>query len=173
VLQNSSGAVLVSWLGPNGIVQSAGSQIVTAADYSNSTVTPSTIVSWTLPPTVSAKTYSYSCRGIWESTGVSLVGLVLGVDISAAPTQITAGGEIEGALSGTNATGYISNVTTGNQTVITGGAAGVTSTPYLFEIYGTIEAAPTAGSTFSITGASTSGTTATVVVKRGFGCTLQ
>lgn len=171
-IQNSS-AVAMASIGPSGIVQSAGTQIVSGADYTNSTVTPSTVFSWTLPPTVSAKTYRYSCTGLWESTNTTLVGPVFGVSISAAPTQLTALASVQNTLAGADVNGYLSNTTTGSQTVVTGGAAGVTSTNYWFTISGTIEGAPTAGSTFIINAASTSGTTATLNIRRGSSCHLQ
>src|SRR5205807_1012221 len=43
----------------------------------------------------------------------------------------------------------------------------------LAKIWGTIEGAPAAGSTFIINAASTSGTTATLNIRRGSGCTLN
>jgi hypothetical protein len=98
--------------------------------------------------------------------------LVLGINISAAPTQVTASAFIQSALTGTDTSAHISNATTGAQTVLTGAAAGATSTYYKFSIYGNIEAAPTAGSTFTITGATTSNTTTTINVPRGSACYL-
>lgn len=169
-LQNSSATVLYS-VGPNGILGSLnGMPILSAANYTNSTVTASTILTLTLPATSAAKSYQYSCEGMWESTNTTLAGLVLGVNMSAAPTQLTSAAVIQTSVGGATSTGYISNASTGNQTVTTGGAAAVTSTPYKFSIFGTIEGAPTAGATLTITGASTTATTATVAVMRGFAC---
>jgi hypothetical protein len=169
----TSGSAVQSSIGPSGIVQSGGTQTVSGANYTNATTTPSTIFSWTLPPTGAAKNYAYTCHIIWESTGTALTNLILGVNISAAPTQITSGGYITYALAGTQNTGYISNATTGNQTVITGTLAGVTATPYEAELSGTIEASPTAGATFTVTGTETAAVTQTVSVMRGSWCALQ
>jgi hypothetical protein len=168
--------VTQSGIGPTGIVGNPGIQTVTGADYTNSTVTPSTVFSFTLPPTVAAKTYKYSCDIMWESTGVTLVGPVFGLNISAAPTQLTGSAwanysSVAGAQLAT--TGYLSNTTTGSQTLITATAAGVTSTNYLAKIWGTIEGSPIAGATFIINAASTSGTTATLNIRRGSACTLE
>jgi hypothetical protein len=156
------------------IVQaSVGTQIVSGADYTNSTVTPSTVFSWTLPATAAARTYKYTCDIMWESTGVTLVGPVFGVNISSAPTQLTASASVQNALAGADVNGYLSNTTTGSQTLVTSGAAGVTSTNYWAKIWGTIEGAAAAGSTFIINAASTSGTTATLNIRRGSGCYLN
>lgn len=152
---------------------SVGTQIVSGADYTNSTTTPSTVFSWTLPATSAAKTYRYSCDIMWESTNTTLVGPVFGVNISAAPTQLTASAQVSTAVAGTYTTGYLSNATTGSQTLITSAAAAVTSTNYPAKIWGTIEGAPTAGSTFIINAASTSGTTATLNIRRGSACYLN
>lgn len=173
--QLSSTNAVLSSLGPSGIVHDGGTQIISGADYTNSTVTPSTVFSWTLPPTAAAKNYRYLCSITWESTNTTLVGPVFGLNISAAPTQLTGTGYVKSALNSiTNAEaeGYISNTTTGSQTLVTGNAAGVTSTNYKAEIWGTIEGAPTAGSTFIINAASTSGTTATLNIRRGSSCVM-
>jgi hypothetical protein len=148
-------------------------QTVSGADYTNSTVTPSTVFSWTLPATAAAKNYTYTCDIMWESTGVTLVGPVFGVNISAAPTQLTAAGSVQNALAGADVNGYLSNTTTGSQTLVTSTAAGATTTNYWAKIWGTIEGAPTAGSNFIINAASTSGTTATLNVRRGSSCKLE
>lgn len=172
----SSGSAVEASVGPSGIIQTAGTQIISAADYTNSTVTPSTVFSWTLPPTAAAKTYRYACTITWESTNTTLVGPVFGLNISAAPTQLTGTGYVKSALNSiTNAEaeGYLSNATTGSQTLVTGNAAAITSTNYEAKIWGTIEGAPTAGSTFIINAASTSGTTATLNIRRGSSCILQ
>jgi len=155
------------------ISQSGGTQIISGADYTNSTTTPSTVFSWTLPATASAKTYRFSCDIMWESTNTTLVGPVFGVNISAAPTQLTANASVQNTLAGADINGYLSNTTTGSQTLVTSSAAGVTSTNYWAKIWGTIEGAPVAGSTFIINAASTSGTTATLNIRRGSGCTLN
>jgi hypothetical protein len=165
--------VVQSGIGPTGIVGNPGIQTVTGADYTNATVTPSTVFSFTLPHTDAAKTYKYSCDIMWESTAATLVGPVFGVNISAAPTQLTAAAAVQGALTGTDVNGYLSNTTTGSQTLVTSGAAAVTSTNYWAKIWGTIEGSPTAGATFIINAASTSGTTASLVIRRGSSCSLE
>lgn len=146
---------------------------VTGADYTNATVTPSTVFSWTLPPTPTAQNYRYTCDILWESTAATLVGPVFGVNLSAAPTQLTANAHVSTAVAGTYTTGYLSNTTTGSQTLITSAAAAVTSTNYPAKIWGTIEGAPTAGSTFIINAAATSGTTANLNIRRGSACKLE
>lgn len=148
-------------------------QTVTGADYTNSTVTPSTVFSWTLPATAAAKNYKYTCEIMWESTGVTLVGPVFGLNLSAAPTQLTGAAAVQNALTGVDVNGYLSNTTTGSQTLVTSSAAGVTSTNYWARIWGTIEGSPTAGATFIINAASTSGTTATLNIRRGSACKLE
>jgi hypothetical protein len=156
------------------IIQSTvGTQIISGADYTNSTVTPSTVFSWTLPATSAAKTYRYTCDIMWESTNTTLVGPVFGVNISAAPTQLTAAAAVQNTLAGADINGYLSNATTGSQTLVTGTAAGVTNTNYWAKIWGTIEGAAVAGSTFIINAAATSGSTATLNIRRGSGCSLN
>ena len=152
---------------------SVGTQTISGADYTNSTTTPSTVFSWTLPATTGAKNYRYKCDIMWESTAATLVGPVFGVNISAAPTQLTAAAAVQNTLAGADINGYLSNATTGSQTLVTSSAAGVTSTNYWAKIWGTIEGAATAGSTFIINAASTSGTTALLNIRRGSGCTLN
>ena len=161
----ASGGILSTSPGFQG---NGGTRKLVGADYSNSTTTPSTVVSWTLPamPSTGLLSYGYRCDFIWENTTGTTGSLVLGVNISSAPTQITAGGKIENALSGAEATGYISNATTGNQTVITGSNPGVVNTPYYATIFGTIESAATTGGTFAITGKSSTATQ-NIVIKRG------
>jgi hypothetical protein len=159
--------------GPTGLpFNTVANQVISGADYTNSTTTPSTVFSWTLPATGAAKNYIYTCKIMWESTNTTLVGPVFGVNISAAPTQLTANGVVQSALTGTDTTGYLSNTTTGSQTLVTSSAAGVTSTNYWADIWGTIEASPTAGATFIINAASTSATTATLNIRRGSSCQL-
>lgn len=148
-------------------------QTITGADYTNTTVTPSTLFSWTLPATAVAKNYKYSCDIMWESTAATLVGPVFGLNISAAPTQLTGAASVQNTLAGADINGYLSNTTTGSQTLVTSSAAGVTSTNYWARIWGTIEGAPTAGATFIINAASTSGTTASLNVRRGGSCKLE
>jgi hypothetical protein len=157
------------------IIQSTvGTQTVSGADYTNSTTTPSTLFSWTLPATAAAKNYRYTCDITWESTNTTLVGPVFGLNMSAAPTQLTGTGIVNSSLTTVSqAELYLSNTTTGSQTLVTGAAAAVTATNYSAKIYGTIEGAPVAGSTFIINAASTSGTTATLNIRRGSGCTLN
>jgi hypothetical protein len=156
------------------IIQSTvGTQTVTGADYTNTTTTPSTVFSWTLPATAVAKNYRYTCDIMWESTAATLVGPVFGVNISAAPTQLTAAASVQNTLAGADVNGYLSNTTTGSQTLVTSAAAGVTSTNYWAKIWGTIEGAAVAGSTFIINAASTSGTTASLNIRRGSGCYLN
>lgn len=147
--------------------------MVTGADYTNTTVTPSTVFSWTLPPTPTAQNYRYTCDIMWESTAATLVGPVFGVNISAAPTQLTAAAAVQNTLAGADVNGYLSNTTTGSQTLVTSAAAGVTSTNYWAKIWGTIEGAPVAGSTFIINAASTSGTTANLNIRRGSACKME
>lgn len=167
----SNGSVM-SDIGPNGIPGLAQTCVISAADYTNSTTTPSTVCSFTLPPTGAAKTYLYNCDFLWESTAATLTGPVIGLNISAAPTQLT-GEETEWfAVAGTFATGYLSNTTTGSQTLLTGTAAGVTTTNYPLKIQGTIEGAPTAGSTFIINAAALSNTTSTLNIRRGGQCRI-
>jgi hypothetical protein len=147
---------------------------VSGADYTNSTVTPSTVWTFTLPATPAARSYRWWTSDVlWESTNTTLVGPVIGVSVSAAPTQLTANAWVQTALAGTDTTGYLSNNTTGSQTLITGAAAGVTTTNYRLAVWGTIEGAPAAGSTFLINAASTSGTTATLNIRRGSCATVQ
>ena len=150
-----------------------GTKIISGADYTNATVTPSTVFSWTLPATTAAKTYRFTCDILWESTAATLVGPVFGVNISAAPTQLTAAAAVQNTLAGADINGYLSNTTTGSQTLVTSSAAGVSSTNYWAKIWGTIEGAPVAGSTFIINAASTSGTTASLNIRRGSGCYLN
>jgi hypothetical protein len=166
-------AVTQSSVGPTGIFGHPGIQIVSGADYTNSTTTPSTVFSWTLPATAAAKTYAYTCDILWESTNTTLVGPVFGVNISAAPTQLTAAASVQNTLAGADVNGYLSNTTTGSQTVVTSAAAGVASTNYWAKIWGTIEGSPTAGATFIINAASTSATTATLNIRRGSRCELE
>lgn len=170
-LKNSSSALIDGVIGPSGIIGNVGNQIISGADYTNATTTPSTLWSWTLPPTVSAKTYSYACTGFWQGSSTSTT-LALGVNISAAPTQTTANAIIVTAVAGTFTTGYISNTTTGAQNVLTSAVAGASTTNYPFRFFGTIEGAATAGSTFTITGAAGVAST-TVTVKRGASCRLE
>jgi hypothetical protein len=160
-------------VGPTGILGNDGIQTVNGADYTNTTVTPSTVFSWTLPPTAATKTYAYTCDIMWESTAATLVGPVFGVNISAAPTQLTAAASVQNTLAGADINGYLSNTTTGSQTLVTSTAAGVTSTNYWAKIWGTIEGSPTAGATFIINAASTSGTTASLNIRRGSRCVLE
>lgn len=148
-------------------------QTVSGADYTNTTVTPSTVFSWTLPATAAARSYDYSCDILWESTAATLVGPVFGLNLSAAPTQLTGAAKVHTALAGTFTTGYLSNTTTGSQTLITSAAAGVTSTNYEARIWGTIEGAAVAGSTFIINAAATSGSTANLNIRRGSRCTMH
>lgn len=148
-------------------------QTVTGADYTNATVTPSTVFSWTLPATAAAQNYKYTCDIMWESTAVTLVGPVFGLNISAAPTQLTGAASVQNTLAGADINGYLSNTTTGSQTLVTSTAAGVTSTNYWAKIWGTIEGSPTAGATFIINAASTSGTTASLNIRRGSSCKLE
>lgn len=148
-------------------------QTVTGADYTNATVTPSTVFSWTLPATAAAQNYKYTCDIMWESTAATLVGPVFGLNISAAPTQLTGAASVQNALAGADINGYLSNTTTGSQTLVTSTAAGVTSTNYWAKIWGTIEGSPTAGATFIINAASTSGTTASLNIRRGSSCKLE
>lgn len=145
---------------------------VSGADYTNTTVTPSTVFSWTLTPSTVARSYRYNCDILWESTAATLVGPVFGVNLSAAPTQLTASAAVQNTLAGADVNGYLSNTTTGSQTLVTSSAAGVTSTNYWAKIWGTIEGAPVAGSTFIINAASTSGTTANLNIRRGSSCTM-
>jgi hypothetical protein len=164
-------------IGGNGFLASIlgstlGTQTVSGADYTNTGTTPSTVFSWALPSTSAGKNYRYRCDIMWESTAATLVGVVLGVNLSAAPTQLTSSAAVQNTLAGADINGYISNATTGHQTVVTGGAAGVTSTNYWAKIWGTIEGANTAGSTFIIDAAATSGTTANLNIRRGSGCTM-
>lgn len=151
---------------------STGTQAITGADYTNSTTGQTTVFTWTLPATAAAKTYHYECNMLWESTNTTLVGPVFAVNISAAPTQLTANAQVNTALAGTYTTGYLSNATTGSQTLITSAAAGATTTNYPARIWGTIEGSPTAGATFTITAAATSSTTATLNIRRGSTCSL-
>lgn len=150
-----------------------GTQIVSGADYTNSTTTPSTLFSWTLPATTAAKTYRYTCDIMWESTAATLTGPQFGVNISAAPTQLTSANSVQNTLAGADVNGYISNTTTGHQNVGVGTAAGATATNYWAKIWGTIEGAPVAGSTFIIDAAALSNTTSTLNIRRGSGCTLN
>lgn len=169
------GQVENSGVGTLPIVQfSTGTQIMSGADYTNSTTTPSTLFSWSLPATAAAKTYRYTCDITWRSTNTTLIGPVLGINMSAAPTQDTSTVIIYSSLSTyAPVETYISNATTGHQNVATGAAAAVTNTDYNAKMYGTIEGAPTAGSTFIIDAAATNGTTATLNIRRGSGCTLN
>lgn len=156
------------------IIQSTvGTQVVSGADYTNSTTTPSTVFSWTLPATAAAKNYRYTCDIMWESTNTTLTGPQFGVSISAAPTQLTSSNSVQNTLAGADINGYISNTTTGHQNVGVGTAAGVTNTNYWAKIWGTIEGAPVAGSTFIIDAAALSNTTSTLNIRRGSGCTLN
>lgn len=155
---------------PAGVV---GVQTITGADYTNTTTTPSTVFSWTLPATTVAKNYRYTCDILWESTAATLVGPVFGLNISAAPTQLTGNAAVQNTLAGADVNGYLSNNTTGSQTLVTSGAAGVTTTNYWAKIWGTIEGAAVAGSTFIINAASTSGVTASLNIRRGAGCDLK
>ena len=148
-------------------------QTISGADYTNATVTPSTLFSWTLPATAAAQKYKYTCDILWESTAATLVGPVFGLNISAAPTQLTGMASVQNTLAGADINGYLSNTTTGSQTLVTSSAAGVTSTNYWAKIWGTIEGAPVAGATFIINAASTSGTTASLNIRRGSGCKLE
>ena len=148
-------------------------QTISGADYTNTTVTPSTVFSWTLPATAVAQNYRYTCDLLWESTAATLVGPVFGLNISAAPTQLTGLASVQNTLAGADVNGYLSNTTTGSQTLVTSSAAGVTSTNYWAKISGTIEGSPTAGATFIINAASTSGTTASLNIRRGSACKLE
>jgi len=148
-------------------------QTVTGADYTNATTTPSTVFSWTLPATAVAQNYKYSCDMLWESTAATLTGPQFGVNLSAAPTQLTAANSVQNTLAGADINGYISNTTTGSQSVGTGTAAGVASTNYWARMWGTIEGAATAGSTFIINAAALSNTTSTVNIRRGSSCKLE
>lgn len=148
-------------------------QTVSGADYTNATVTPSSVFSWSLPATAVAQNYKYTCDIMWESTAATLVGPVFGLNISAAPTQLTGMASVQNTLAGADINGYLSNTTTGSQTLVTSSAAGVTSTNYWAKIWGTIEGSPTAGATFIINAASTSGTTASLNIRRGSSCKLE
>jgi hypothetical protein len=151
---------------------SVGQQTVTGGDYTNSTSTASTLFSWTLPVTSVAKNYRYSCDIMWESTAATVTGPQWGVNLSAAPTQLTAMSETEIGLAGTDINGYLSNTTTGHQNLGVGTAGGVTTTNYRAKIWGTIEGAAAAGSTFIIDAAALSSVTSTLNVRRGSGCLL-
>lgn len=168
----ASSGTAMSDFGPNGIPGLAQTCVISGADYTNSTTTPSTVCSFTLPPTVAAKTYIYTCDFMWESTAATLTGPVMGLNLSAAPTQLTGEEQEWFAVAGTFATGYLSNTTTGSQTLLTGTAAGVTSTNYKMRINGTIEGAATAGSTFIINAAALSNTTSTLNIRRGGSCII-
>ncbi len=144
-----------------------GTQTVTGADYTNATTGPTTVFSWTLPATSTAVSYRYTCDIMWESTSTTLVGPVLGVNLSAAPTQLTSAASVQNTLAGADI-----NTTTGHQVVVTSSAAGSTSQNYWAKMWGTIEGAAIAGSTFIIDAASTSSTTALLNIRRGSGCTL-
>ena len=151
----------------------SGTKVISGADYTNATTTPSTVFTWSLPATGSARTYHYSCDILWESTAATLTGPVFSVNLSAAPTQLTANAWVETTAAGTSTTGYLSNTTTGSQTLITSAAAGVTTTNYPAKIWGTIEGAAIAGSTFTISAAALSNTTSTLNIRRGGGCELH
>jgi hypothetical protein len=166
---DKTGAVLAA-----GIIQSTlGTKSITGADYTNSTNTASTVFSWALPATASAKTYRFNCSMLWESTNTTVTGPQFGVNLSAAPTQLTVSTAVQTSAAGATVTGYISNTTTGHQNVGTGTAGGATTTNYQAEIWGTIEGAAVAGSTLIIDAAALSSTTSTLNIRRGGSCTLQ
>lgn len=150
-----------------------GTQVVTGADYTNSTNVASTVFSWALPATAVAANYRYTCDILWESTAASLTGPQFGVNISAAPTQLTAMNSVQNTLAGADVNGYISNTTTGHQNVGAGTAAGVAATNYWAKMWGTIEGAAVAGSTFIIDAAALSSVTSTLNIRRGSGCYLN
>lgn len=145
-------------------------QTVSAADYANATTTPSTLFTWTLPATPTARNYYYSCEIMWLSTTATAVGPVFGLNISAAPTQLTGNAQVSTAVAGTYTTAYLSNTTTGSQTLITSAVAAVQNTNYPAKIWGTIEGAAAAGSTFTINAAATSAFN--LGIRRGSFCIL-
>ncbi len=175
---NSSGDLVDSGVhGSGGFLQSSNTVRVTGTNFSVSnttTLTAITGLAWTLPATAAAATYSFLCHLTWESGGATLAGLNLGLGISAAPTSIDATGDVTYASGATRSSTirFVTNATTGAQSVVTSAAAAVTTTAYTVLLIGAIEGAPTGGSTFTIYAAPSTGTTTKIVITTGSFCQL-
>jgi hypothetical protein len=167
-----SGGALKFAVSANGIVLASGSSMVIGAgDYTNATTSPTAIFNLPLPATTVARNYRYSCNFMWQSTTATAVGPVFSTTLSAAPTNYTSAGIVQNTLAGADTTGYVSTAATTIQTVVTGGVAGVQNTEYWATLWGNIEGANTAGSTWTISANATSAFN--LAIKRGSSCFIN
>lgn len=126
--------------------------------------TTTTICSWTLP--ASAKTWSYRCDGMYQTT-TSAITLLLGTQFAQAPTNSTHSGVIWSAAS-TQTYAQVTNTGTTATTTVTGVApSSGTATPW--EAHGTFTGSATSG-TFVIYG--TASTSSDAQINGGSSCEL-
>lgn len=126
--------------------------------------TTTAICSWTLP--ASAKTWSYACRGMYQ-TSTSSITLLLGTQFSQAPTNSTHSAIIWSAAS-TQTFAQATNAGTTAVTTMTG-VAPSSSTPTPWQATGTFTGSATSG-TFTIYG--TASTSSDAQINGGSSCEL-
>lgn len=127
---------------------------------------PTTVCTWSLPAL--AKTWSWSCSGIYSLTAGTTPTLIIGMNASQAPTSETGSASILSTLTGTSTQATVTSTSSGNVNILTG--ATNTQANAQFTTFGTIQASGTAG-TFAIT-ATMGGTTPAGTVNVGTVCSL-
>lgn len=151
----------------------SGNTVRVASNFTTAAVTTLqtiTGLSWTFPAT-GTMVFSFHCHGSY-SIATAAVAVAFGIQAAtAAPTNITATGEMYTAA-GTPTTGTLATLASTTATNIVSGTPAATATNNVFDLYGTIENPATTANTINIM-VSTATAADVVTVNRGAYCSLQ